>query len=84
MPRVKFKSNISGIMEEIADCGIVDASPFRVNFRKARLSTYRRKVGGCGKDEDDPEKVRPANNIHIKGILHVSFHERAKDKNVGH
>ena len=47
-------------------------------------SPYRRKVGGCGKDEDDPEKVRPANNIHIKGILDVSFHESAKNKNVGH
>ena len=84
MPGVKFKSNINGIMEEIADCGIVDASPFHVNFRKAKLSTYRRKVGGCGKDEDDPEKVRPANNIHVKGILDVSFHESAKNKNVGH
>ena len=46
MPGVKFKSNINRIMEEMADCGIVDASPFHVNFRKAKLSTYRRKVGG--------------------------------------
>lgn len=82
MPRVKFKSNISGIMEEIADCGTVDASPFRVNFKKARLSTYRRKVGVCGKDEDDPEKVRPANNITLKEFS--TLHSMKVDKNVGH
>ena len=45
MPGVKFKSNITGIMEEIADCGIVDASPFHVNFRKAKLSTLQEEGG---------------------------------------
>lgn len=68
MPGVKFKSNINRIMKEMADCGIVDASPFHVNFRKAKTVNPQEEGGRCGKDEDDPEKVRPTNNIHVKGI----------------
>lgn len=46
-PEVKFKSNVNGIMEEVADCGNADTSPIPWELQGSKPSDIREE-GGAG------------------------------------
>lgn len=89
--RVKFKLNMNGVIEEVADHGMLtqpttdslDMQPQEVSEGKL---TDIKETNGCEKKDDDiPEGmlVKKKKKSHVKGTLRL-FHniKRAKDKKI--
>lgn len=89
MLEVKYKLNVNGVKEEIADCGNVHAAALQETpdvqldeLREDKLIDINDKNDCDKKDEDVPEEVTPAKNFQIKGTLTaVIFHDNENTKN---